>query len=154
MSLKPHPLTASLTTMLTAVEAVRDDQVSVAMSLGATPSERVQREQFLAAEIAANASTFDDALSPATDALASLNELLLAVHGDPDMETPDVIRPLSWLDEMIKDCKARGPAPNCADVDAFWTMVQEVEAMHAGATTALRKLSPPTVAATPSQSSN
>lgn len=141
MPTMPHPLTAPLDTILITLEAVLDDQASVGVPLGATPAERTERARILAAEIEGNAGIIDEALSPALTALSGINDLLLAVHGEPDAEMPAAIRPLSWLDEMIKNCKARGPAPDCEDTSAFWTMVSEVEKMHTVATAALKKLS-------------
>lgn len=141
MPTTPHPLTVPLDTILTTLEAVLDDQASVGIPLGATPAARTERARILAVEIEGNAGIIDEALSPALTALSGINDLLLAVHGEPNSEMPAAIRPLSWLYEMIKDCKARGPAPDCEDTNAFWTMVSEVEAMHAAAAAALKKLS-------------
>lgn len=140
MTHENHPVTHPIITVLSAIEAVLDDQASLSVLSGSTSAEHIERGQSLAAEITANTSSIEDALPPALQALAGINDLLLAVHGAADVETPDSIRPLSWLAELIKECKARGPASDCEDPGAFWEMVQEVEMMHAGALAALKTL--------------
>lgn len=143
MSQNSHPTIAPIMTVLEALEAVLDDQASAAVPMGTTPAERTERNHLLVKEIEANARTIDEALPAALNSAAGLNQLLLAVHGDADLEMPDAIRPLSWLWEMIKEVKERGPAPNCEDASAFWEMVREVEGMHARATAALDILKHP-----------
>lgn len=140
MSQHSHPAIAPIMTVLEALEAVLDDQASVAIVMGATPAEQDKRNHLLAKAIEANTRVIDDALPAALRSVAGLDQLLLAIHGDADVQMPNAIRPLSWLSEMIKDVKERGPAPSCDDQSAFWEMVREVEGMHARATAAVEAL--------------
>jgi hypothetical protein len=66
----------------------------------------------------------------------TMDALRQALVGDPEM--PDCIRPLSWLDSMIDECKRRGPSADEEDPDAYWTMVQEVESLLGNVRSALK----------------
>ena len=55
-----------------------------------------------------------------------------------DEEAPQAIRPLSWLEEALRELRERGPARDCEDRDAYWTMVGEVADLLAELTGALR----------------
>ena len=51
--------------------------------------------------------------------------VLAAVAGDT--EAPEYIRPLSWLEEAVRELKRRGPGDDCEDPDAFRDVVGETE---------------------------
>lgn len=74
-------------------------------------------------------------------------DLYSAVAGDADM--PDSIRPLSWLAEMISECRARGPAADCEDTAAWSEMIDEVQAMHDNCAAAIRARAAAPAASTP-----
>jgi hypothetical protein len=67
-----------------------------------------------------------------------------------DPEIPDVIRPLSWLRSLIDEAErmhgllekaeeALGNEFKDEDPSAFWEMIQECKALHAGLTDAAAK---------------
>lgn len=61
--------------------------------------------------------------------LRQLDTLFVALFG-ADQEMPKAIQPVSWLQEMIKECTLRGPALECEDTDAFAEMVEEVTRLY------------------------
>lgn len=72
------------------------------------------------------------ALAAIAQAHATLRQ---ALQGEPDL--PPQLAPLSWLAEMVKECRQRGPSGADEDPASYWSMVNEVEDLLAQVTAAL-----------------
>lgn len=73
------------------------------------------------------ARNFASQIGAAPAGRGAAEAVLAIVAGDP--EEPEAIRPLSWLEEAVRELKERGPAEDCEDRDAYHTMVGEVRGL-------------------------